>query len=94
MPDLAGARGSAPGTRASPTPDEIKTPVRAGDIGVLEPGHDAWVGGDEPVVFIDLSELIMQAGGTPIARTGARRPSPAAYGFGSATMRWPNMVAT
>jgi hypothetical protein len=36
----------------------------AGDIGVLEPGHDAWVEGDEPVVFIDLGELIKQAGGS------------------------------
>jgi hypothetical protein len=36
----------------------------AGDIGVLEPGHDAWVEGDEPVVFIDLGELIKQAEGS------------------------------
>src|SRR5207248_6936258 len=26
---------------------------RAGDAGVIPPGHDAWVVGDEPVVFID-----------------------------------------
>jgi len=30
----------------------------------MAPGHDAWVAGDEPVVFIDLGELIKQAGGT------------------------------
>jgi hypothetical protein len=26
---------------------------RAGDVGVVQPGHDAWVVGDEPFVFID-----------------------------------------
>jgi mannose-6-phosphate isomerase-like protein (cupin superfamily) len=26
---------------------------RAGDVGVVPPGHDAWVEGDEPFVFID-----------------------------------------
>ena len=26
---------------------------RAGDVGVIPPGHDAWVDGDEPFVFID-----------------------------------------
>lgn len=43
--------------------DGTQEEFRAGDIGVLEPGHDAWVAGDEPVVFIDLGELIRQAGG-------------------------------
>lgn len=45
-------------------PDGSQEEFRAGDIGVLEPGHDAWVEGDEAVVFIDLGELIRQAGGT------------------------------
>ena len=26
---------------------------RPGDAGIIPPGHDAWVVGDEPVVFID-----------------------------------------
>ncbi len=46
------------------TPTGRREEFSAGDIGVLEPGHDAWVAGDEPVVFIDLGELIKQAGGT------------------------------
>ncbi|MGE5819289.1 MAG: hypothetical protein ACM37Z_14800 [Deltaproteobacteria bacterium] len=28
-----------------------------GDIGVLPPGHDAWVIGDEAVVLIDISGM-------------------------------------
>lgn len=31
---------------------------RAGDIGILQPHHDAWVLGDEAVVFIDLAEIL------------------------------------
>lgn len=31
--------------------------VKAGDVGVIPPGHDAWVVGDEPVVGIDWSGL-------------------------------------
>lgn len=45
-------------------PDGSQEEFRAGDIGILEKGHDAWVEGDEPVVFIDLAELITEAGGT------------------------------
>jgi len=26
---------------------------RPGDVGVVPPGHDAWVVGDEPVVLLD-----------------------------------------
>lgn len=26
---------------------------KAGDVGVVPPGHDAWVVGDEPFVFVD-----------------------------------------
>lgn len=29
----------------------------AGDIGIVDPHHDAWVEGDEPVVFIDLAQF-------------------------------------
>ena len=28
-----------------------------GDVGVVPPGHDAWVVGDEPVVVIDISGM-------------------------------------
>jgi hypothetical protein len=39
-------------------PDGTRGDFGAGDIAVLGPGHDAWVEGDDPVVFIDLAELI------------------------------------
>lgn len=29
----------------------------AGDIAVIEPGHDAWVVGDEPAVYLSLGEV-------------------------------------
>ncbi len=29
----------------------------AGDVGLIPPGHDAWVVGDEPVVVIDISGM-------------------------------------
>lgn len=29
-----------------------------GNIGVIPPGHDAWVVGDEPVVIIDITGMI------------------------------------
>lgn len=29
-----------------------------GDIGVIQPGHDAWVVGDETVVYFDLAEAV------------------------------------
>lgn len=29
-----------------------------GDIGVIPPGHDAWVIGDEPVVVLDITGMI------------------------------------
>lgn len=32
-----------------------------GDLAVIEPGHDAWVVGDEPCAFIDLAEVVRQA---------------------------------
>jgi len=33
--------------------DGTKLEWRAGDVGVVPAGHDAWVVGDEPFVFID-----------------------------------------
>ena len=30
----------------------------AGDLSLLPPGHDAWVGGDEPVVVVDVSGML------------------------------------
>lgn len=32
-----------------------------GDIGVVPPGHDAWVIGDEPVVAIDITGMVNYA---------------------------------
>ena len=32
-----------------------------GDAGVIPPGHDAWVVGDEPVVFIDFQGAALYA---------------------------------
>ena len=29
----------------------------AGDVSMIPPGHDAWVVGNEPVVFVDISGL-------------------------------------
>ncbi len=29
-----------------------------GDIGVIPPGHDAWVVGDEPVVALDITGMV------------------------------------
>ena len=32
--------------------------LRAGDISMLAPGHDAWVVGDEPVVVVDFQGMV------------------------------------
>ena len=32
-----------------------------GDIGVIPPGHDAWVVGDEPVVALDITGMVNYA---------------------------------
>jgi quercetin dioxygenase-like cupin family protein len=37
--------------------DGERTELRPGHVGVLKPGHDAWVVGDEPFVFSDLGGL-------------------------------------
>jgi len=34
-----------------------------GDVGVVPPGHDAWVVGDEPVVVIDITGMTHYAAG-------------------------------
>ena len=35
------------------TNDGVETTVSAGDVFVLEPGHDAWTVGDEPCIMYD-----------------------------------------
>jgi hypothetical protein len=32
----------------------------AGDVAVMQPGHDAWVVGDEPNVLIELAEFVQR----------------------------------
>jgi hypothetical protein len=38
-------------------PTALKKRFGPGDVGVLPPGHDAWVIGDEEVVAIDISGI-------------------------------------
>jgi uncharacterized cupin superfamily protein len=35
--------------------------IRAGEVGFLPPGHDAWVVGDEPVVLVDFQGMVEYA---------------------------------
>ncbi|MBC7539930.1 MAG: cupin domain-containing protein [Bacteriovorax sp.] len=35
--------------------------LRAGDISMFSPGHDAWVVGDEPVVIVDFQGMVNYA---------------------------------
>ncbi len=42
-----------------------------GDVGVIPPGHDAWVVGDEPVVIIDISGMKTYA--KPAARKSIKK---------------------
>ena len=35
--------------------DGTEFDIRPGDVALIEPGHDAWVVGDEPVVAVDWS---------------------------------------
>jgi uncharacterized cupin superfamily protein len=44
--------------------DGTEVEFKPGDVGVIPPGHDAWVLGDEQVVFIDFQ------GGTTYAKPG------------------------
>jgi len=34
-----------------------------GEIVVIDPGHDAWIVGDEPCAFVDFAEVVRQASG-------------------------------
>ncbi len=38
--------------------DGTQVVMKAGDFGNIPPGHDAWVLGDEPVVFVDVQGFI------------------------------------
>ena len=38
--------------------DGSETEIRAGDVAVIDPGHDAWTAGSEPCVFIDFGDSI------------------------------------
>jgi len=35
--------------------DGSETEFGAGDLGLVSPGHDAWVVGDEPAVYLDIT---------------------------------------
>lgn len=43
----------AQGVLAVKMKDGTEAELRAGEAAVIPPGHDAWVVGDEPVVFVD-----------------------------------------
>jgi len=34
----------------------------AGDVAIMQPGHDAWVVGDEPNVLIELADVVKRPG--------------------------------
>jgi hypothetical protein len=36
-------------------------PVTVGGVGLIPPGHDAWVVGNEPVVMVDIQGIINYA---------------------------------
>jgi quercetin dioxygenase-like cupin family protein len=38
--------------------DGTEVDLKAGDVSLLPPGHDAWVVGDEPVVVIDFQGMV------------------------------------
>ena len=41
--------------------DGSQTDLQAGDVAVIDPGHDAWTLGSEPCVFVDFGESVDQA---------------------------------
>ncbi|MEI6500299.1 MAG: cupin domain-containing protein [Armatimonadota bacterium] len=41
--------------------DGTERDLRAGEVSLLPPGHDAWVVGDEPVVLIDFQGMVDHA---------------------------------
>lgn len=38
--------------------DGTEFDCRAGDVSLIPPGHDAWVVGNEPVVFVDFQGMV------------------------------------
>ncbi len=46
------------GTMVTRMDDGAETTSRTGDVLRLPPGHDAWVAGNEPVVFIDFQGMV------------------------------------
>jgi len=46
------------GTIRVRTDDGTERDFKAGDVSLLEAGHDAWVVGDEPVVVIDFQGMV------------------------------------
>jgi hypothetical protein len=46
------------GTMTTRMTDGTERTSHAGDVLVIPPGHDAWVVGDEPVVFVDFQGMV------------------------------------
>ena len=44
--------------------DGTERDFKAGDVSLLESGHDAWVVGDEPVVIVDFQGMLNYAKGS------------------------------
>ena len=44
--------------------DGTQADLKAGDVSLLPPGHDAWVVGDEPVVVVDFQGMVDYAKGS------------------------------
>lgn len=38
--------------------DGTQADLKAGDVSLLPPGHDAWVVGDEPVIVVDFQGMV------------------------------------
>ena len=52
------------GTIRVRTDDGAEKDFKAGDVSLLESGHDAWVVGDEPVVVVDFQGMLDYAKGS------------------------------
>jgi hypothetical protein len=46
------------GTMVTRMDDGTETTSKAGDVLSIPPGHDAWVVGNEPVVFVDFQGMV------------------------------------